>query len=111
MSNCNSIEKGVFEGTGTTVSRREFLTISAAVVGAPTAAGYGLGAKGAGASESQSSTSSSKTSSRSAPFDTLREYIEALEERGLVLRFEKLDQDAYEMTALMYRLIDQYGWE
>jgi 3-polyprenyl-4-hydroxybenzoate decarboxylase len=64
-----------------------------------------------GASGSRASTSSSKPSSRSAPFDTLREYIEALEERGLVLRFEKLDQDAYEMTALMYRLIDQYGWE
>jgi len=46
-----------------------------------------------------------------APFDNLRDYIEALEERGLVLRFEKLDQDAYEMSALMYRLIDQYGWE
>lgn len=48
---------------------------------------------------------------KGAPFDTLREYIEALEKRGLVLRFEKLDQDAYEMTALMYRLIDQHGWE
>jgi len=46
-----------------------------------------------------------------APFDTLREYIEALEERGLLMRFEKLDQDAYEMTALMYRFIDHYGWE
>jgi hypothetical protein len=37
-----------------------------------------------GASGSRASTSSSKPSSRSAPFDTLREYIEALEERGLV---------------------------
>ena len=46
----------------------------------------------------------------SAPFDSIREYIEALEERGLLMRFEKLDQDAYEMTALMYRFIDHYGW-
>ena len=43
-------------------------------------------------SKSRSSCFSSKSFSRSAPFDTLREYIEALEERGLVLRFEKLDQ-------------------
>lgn len=63
------------------------------------------------ASEPHSSGSSPKNSSRSGPFDTLRDYIEALEERGLVLRFKKLDQDAYEMSALMYRLIDQYGWE
>ena len=56
------------------------------------------------------SSSSSKTFSHSAPFDTLREYVEALEERGLLMRFKRLDQDAYEMTALMYRFVDQYGW-
>ena len=87
MSHTSFTEKGVYEGTGSTVSRREFLTISAAGVGAVTAAGYGLSAKGADASESGSSRSSSKPPSNSAPFDTLREYIEALEERGLVLRF------------------------
>jgi len=45
-----------------------------------------------------------------APFDTFREYIAAIEARGLVRRFERLDQDAYEITAIMYRLIDEYGW-
>ena len=111
MHNTTSTENTLCNRSGSTVSRREFLTISAAGVGAVTAAGYGLSAKGADASDSHSSGSSSKASSRPAPFDTLREYIEALEERGLVLRFKKLDQDNYEMTALMYRLIDQYGWE
>ncbi len=111
MSATTFSEKGELENTSSTVSRREFLTLSAAGVGAVTAAGYGLSAKGADASESHSSGSSSTASSPSAPFDTLRDYIEALEERGLVLRFKKLDQDAYEMSALMYRLIDQYGWE
>jgi 4-hydroxy-3-polyprenylbenzoate decarboxylase len=104
-------ENGQSVNTSITVSRREFLTIGAAGVGAVTAGGYGFGLKEANASGSHSPGSSSKTSSRLAPFDTLREYIEALDERGLVLRFEKLDQDAYEMSALMYRLIDQYGWE
>jgi len=45
-----------------------------------------------------------------APFDTFRDYIAALEAHGLVFRVPRLDQDAYEMTALTYRLIDEYGW-
>jgi len=110
------------EGTAHILSRRKFLTISAAGLGAVTA-GCSLSKKASGSpqshsassapgsSQSHSTASSSSTFSRSAPFDTIREYIEALEERGLLMRFEKLDQDAYEMTALMYRFIDQYGWE
>ena len=45
-----------------------------------------------------------------APFDDFRSYIAALEERGLLIRFPEIDQDAYEATAIMYRLIDEYGW-
>lgn len=45
-----------------------------------------------------------------APFDTFRDYIMALEANGLVLRVPRIDQDAYELTALTYRLIDEYGW-
>jgi len=44
------------------------------------------------------------------PFDSLREYIAALEARGCVRHIEEADQDAYETTGLMYRLIDEYGW-
>ena len=102
-------EKNILKGTNNTISRREFLTIGAACVGAVTA-GCGLGEKAEDEFPSHSSALPSKTFSRSAPFDTIREYIEALEERGLLLRFEKLDQDAYEMTTLMYRFIDQFGW-
>ena len=46
----------------------------------------------------------------SAPFETFRDYIKALEAHGLVFRVPRIDQDAYEMTALTYRLIDEYGW-
>ena len=44
------------------------------------------------------------------PFDSLRTYMAALEAYGGVLRIPEIDQDAYEATALMYRLIDKYGW-
>lgn len=43
------------------------------------------------------------------PFDSLRDYVAELDRRGLLLRIPRLDQDAYEATALMYRLIDEYG--
>ncbi|MAF82828.1 MAG: UbiD family decarboxylase [Gammaproteobacteria bacterium] len=45
-----------------------------------------------------------------APFDSFRDYIEAIEAHGLVLRLPRIDQDAYELAALMYRLTDEYGW-
>ena len=43
------------------------------------------------------------------PFEDLREWIDELDRRGLVLRVRDIDQDAYEGTALMYRLIDRFG--
>ncbi len=43
------------------------------------------------------------------PYDSLRDYIAALEARGRVLRVKEVDQDNYEGTALMFRLIDEYG--
>ncbi|MBM4197982.1 MAG: UbiD family decarboxylase [Gammaproteobacteria bacterium] len=44
-------------------------------------------------------------------FDSVRDYVAALERRGRLLRVAELDQDAYEATALAYRLIDRYGIE
>jgi hypothetical protein len=43
------------------------------------------------------------------PYDSLRDYIAALEARGRVLRVKEVDQDNYEGTALVFRLIDEYG--
>jgi len=45
----------------------------------------------------------------SAPFDSLRDYIAALDARGLVVRIPRVDQDAYEATALWHRFRDQHG--
>ncbi|MBM4196921.1 MAG: hypothetical protein FJ197_07465 [Gammaproteobacteria bacterium] len=44
-----------------------------------------------------------------APYDSLRDYIAALEQRGLVLRIPRIDQDAFEAAALMYRLRQLHG--
>src|SRR3990170_5908751 len=43
------------------------------------------------------------------PFDNMRDYIAALEARGKVLRIKEVDQDKYEGTAFMYRMIDKMG--
>ena len=102
-------EKMHSEKSNSGVSRRNFLTTGAVGVAVVTA-GCVLGSR-AHASPSGAAGATSRKLSLSAPFDTFRDYIMALEERGLLLRFEQLDQDAYEMTALMYRLIDDYGYE
>jgi 4-hydroxy-3-polyprenylbenzoate decarboxylase len=41
----------------------------------------------------------------------MREMIEALDARGRLLRIDRVDQDAYEGTALMYRLVEKHGLE
>ncbi len=43
------------------------------------------------------------------PHDTFRDWMNDLERRGLVMRIKRLDQDAYEMTALAYRMMDCLG--
>jgi 4-hydroxy-3-polyprenylbenzoate decarboxylase len=43
------------------------------------------------------------------PYDSLRDYVAALEARGRVLRVKEVDQDNYEGSALMFRLMDEYG--
>ncbi|MDH4021695.1 MAG: UbiD family decarboxylase [Gammaproteobacteria bacterium] len=44
-------------------------------------------------------------------FDSIRDFIRALDERGRVLHVESMDQDKYEVTAFAYRLIDKFGIE
>ena len=40
-------------------------------------------------------------------FDSLREYADAMEQQGKLLRISDMDQDKYEMTAFSYRLEDR----
>jgi len=85
-------------------SRRNFLTTGAAGIAAASAFPT------MGFSAEERVKISKKKSSKGAPFDSLRDYMEALIDEGLVMRVKRLDQDNYEMTALMYKLIDEYGW-
>jgi 4-hydroxy-3-polyprenylbenzoate decarboxylase len=43
------------------------------------------------------------------PFEDLRSWIRELDRRGLLLKVRDVDQDQYEATALMYRLVDRFG--
>ena len=43
------------------------------------------------------------------PYTSLREYLEALEQFGRVLHINEVDQDQYEATGFMYRLMEKYS--
>ncbi len=43
------------------------------------------------------------------PFDSLRDFVYALEARGGLVRIKEIDQDQYHATGLMYRLYDRFG--
>jgi len=43
------------------------------------------------------------------PYDSLRDYVAAIEKRGRLLKISEMDQDRYEMTAFSYRLNDRMG--
>jgi len=98
---------GMNADEGSVVSRRNFL-----------AAGAGLAAVGCesvGNANDRIAMAEADAASRRAaapkpPFDTLRDYVAALEAHELLLRFDRVNQDDYEATAIIYALIDKYGW-
>jgi 4-hydroxy-3-polyprenylbenzoate decarboxylase len=86
----------------TGLDRRQVLSAAAGL-----AATLGISAT---ASSPAFATAKPRRSQLVGPFDSFRDYIGALEERGLLLRIARLDQDQYELAALTYRLIDEFGW-
>ena len=44
------------------------------------------------------------------PFESMRDYLHALEHNGHLLRIAEMDQDAYESTGFAYRLMDLIGF-
>ncbi len=79
-------------------SRRDFLLT-----------GTGLAALASAPFNSSWAKNHSVPLARPAPFDNMRDYIAALDHYGLVVRIPRIDQDAYELAALMYRLRDHHG--
>jgi len=92
-----------------TVSRRAMLAGGAGLA-ALSASQWMTGRAWAAGGTAKAARSTSQGSVPRAPFESFRDYIEAIEAHGLVLRVPRIDQDAYELTALMYKLIDVYGW-
>lgn len=82
------------------LSRRELL-----------AAGTALAALSAGTGVSAAPKPKGRRGAKSpqAPFDTLRDYMQALDDHGLLLRIPEIDQDAFHATALFYRATDEFG--
>jgi 4-hydroxy-3-polyprenylbenzoate decarboxylase len=91
------------------LSRRNFLALSAgiAATGCETMSTAQADQR---VTEAEAASAMDPHNAPQAPFDTLREYVAALEANGLLLRFNKIDQDVYEGTAIIYALIDKYGW-
>lgn len=79
------------------------------------AAGTGIAALAAGCTSMASQDkapaagSSSAGNSPVAPFDSIRDWVAALDAHGLLLRFPEIDQDNFEATGLFFRMTDRYG--
>jgi 4-hydroxy-3-polyprenylbenzoate decarboxylase len=90
-------EKQKLQAGITAISRRELLATS-------------MGVAALSAAPAMASAKTLQTGANTAaPFNSMRDYVAALDKRGLVLRIPRVDQDEYELTALMYRLRDQHG--
>ncbi len=93
--------------TASIVSRRSFLAASAgiAAVGCET-----MDAANASIRAAEKTAAERRAAAPKPPYDTLREYVAALEAYDLLLRFDRVDNDKFEAAAIVYALMDKYGW-
>ena len=87
-------------------TRRDVLNSGAALVATPAALGVFNAAE---ATPKPLPKKAMQAATAQLPFESLRDYVAALEQAGLLQRFRGVDQDAYEATAIMYRLVDEFG--
>lgn len=83
------------------IGRREFL-----------AATTGLAALTAGCSGIAGANTASGRNPAAAPtppYDSIRDWVAALDANGLLLRIPEVNQDNYEATGLVFRMGDMYG--
>lgn len=83
------------------VSRRDMLLAS----------GLGLAALAGGGCAAGEATRSgaARPPAPQPPFDSLRDWVAALEAHNLVLGIDRIDQDAYQATGLVFRANDRFG--
>jgi len=96
--------------TPESVSRRDFLNTAAAgtAIATLSAAGYSADAGAAGPFVGTASAAALKNAPQ-APFDSLRDWIAALDAHGLLMRFDRIDQDQYLIPALFFKATDMYS--
>lgn len=94
-------------------SRRRFLTITGTSLAALSslAAGCSDSAEQANATAGNASAAptAAKKSAPMAPFDSIRDYVAALEAHGQLIRVPRINQDRYQTTALVFRIIERFG--
>lgn len=90
-----------------TVSRRSFMSGSAAGLAALAASGYTADTKAA--SMPVAASAAAIKNAPQAPFDSFRDWIAALDAHGLLLRFDRIDQDEYEIPGLFFRASDRFS--
>lgn len=91
------------------ISRRNFLALSAgiAAAGCETMSAAEADQR---VTEAEAKAAKNPGTAPQPPYDTLREYMAAVEANGLLLRFDKVNMDNFEGAAIIYALIDKYGW-
>ncbi len=77
------------------------------------ASGLGMAALSTGAlaqpaAPARAASSRATLAAPRPPFDSLRDYVAALDAHGLLLRIPRVDQDAYHATGLVFRANDLY---
>jgi 4-hydroxy-3-polyprenylbenzoate decarboxylase len=87
--------------SASSIDRRKFL-----------AATTGLAALTAGCSSVAGSATAANRNSAAAPtppYDSIRDWVAAMDANGLLLRIPEIDQDNFEATGLVFRMNDMYG--
>lgn len=53
---------------------------------------------------------SPETNTPGPPFNSIRDWVSALDAHGLLLRIPEIDQDAYHATGLFFEMTDKFTW-
>ena len=91
------------------VSRRDFLATTGTGLAALAAAGCAPAQQDC-IDADVAAVGAALKSAPTAPFDNFRDWIAALDAHGLLMRFDRVDQDAYHTTGLFFRATDKFGF-
>jgi 4-hydroxy-3-polyprenylbenzoate decarboxylase len=90
-------------GSASNVSRRDLLMASGLGLVAVSAAGCATVSPAAPTSPARNAAAPRP------PFDSLRDWVAALEAHNLLVSVDRVDQDAYQATGLVFRATDRFG--